>query len=61
MYVKRCVHRAVFFTLTLILQLIYSCFAQVLVKEKGYDPTLLEDDFDDLKDFWYGHGLLSSR
>lgn len=40
-------------------QLIYSCFAQVLVKEKGYDPTLLEDDFDDLKDFWYGLLLIS--
>ena len=26
----------------------------MLVKEKGYDSSLLEDDFDDLKDFWYG-------
>ena len=26
----------------------------MLVKEKGYDPSFLEDDFDDLKDFWYG-------
>lgn len=33
--------------------MIYSCFAQVLVKERGYDCSLLEDDFEDFKDFWY--------
>lgn len=31
--------------------MIYSCFAQVLVKEKGYDCSLLEDNFEDFKDF----------
>ncbi|XP_074609660.1 5'-nucleotidase domain-containing protein 1-like isoform X1 [Acropora palmata] len=30
---------------------IYSIFAQALVAEKGYDPCLLEDNFEDLKDF----------
>ena len=33
-------------------QLIYGIFAQALVAEKGYDPCLLEDNFEDLKDFW---------
>ncbi len=37
--------------------MIYSCLTQILVKEKGYDSSLLEDDFDDLKDFWYAYGL----
>lgn len=34
-------------------QLIYDIFTHALVKEKGYDPSLLEDNFEDLKDFWY--------
>ena len=33
-------------------------FTQALVTEKGYDACLLEDEFEDLKDFWYFHHLI---
>lgn len=44
-------HTLIQYKLDNLYPLIYSCFTQVLVKERGYDPSLLEDDFDDLKDF----------
>ena len=34
-------------------QFIYKIFTEALVKDKGYDSSLLEDNFEDLKDFWY--------
>ncbi|KAJ7333510.1 5'-nucleotidase domain-containing protein [Desmophyllum pertusum] len=51
-------HTLIQYKLDSLYPLIYNCFTQVLVKEKGYDPSLLEDDFEDLKDFWYASEVL---
>ena len=37
----------------LFFQFIYKIFTEALVKDKGYDSSLLQDNFEDLKDFWY--------